>query len=247
MQQTGGAGCKAGGMHQRSLAILRVGLELAERVCSGTFSRNSSASAAGIHRSASVSGTDCPDPRGPHGQSHPTLGQARGYSDSGWLRGHIARANPLWRALRNDAQVLAIFTGAEHYISPNWYPSKYEHGKVAADMELCRRARQRLHPVCGRRLLATGFCDLVDRYSRAGTGPSLARERCAGGLYSGNVLRAIIGFEITISNISGKFNGSQNRPAADRAGAMTGLLAEGATPEKIWRRELVPGLEELTY
>ena len=48
----------------------------------------------------------------------------------GVLRGHIARANSLWRELSPDAPVLAIFSGADAYISPNWYASKVEHGKV---------------------------------------------------------------------------------------------------------------------
>ena len=51
-------------------------------------------------------------------------------ASSGVLRGHIARANPLWRELAPAAAVLAIFTGADSYVSPNWYPSKQEHGKV---------------------------------------------------------------------------------------------------------------------
>ena len=46
------------------------------------------------------------------------------------LRGHIARANSLWRELAADAPVLAIFTGADSYVSPTWYPSRREHGKV---------------------------------------------------------------------------------------------------------------------
>ena len=48
----------------------------------------------------------------------------------GVLRGHLARANSLWRELKPEAQVLAVFTGADSYVSPDWYPSKREHGKV---------------------------------------------------------------------------------------------------------------------
>src|SRR5476651_1600625 len=48
----------------------------------------------------------------------------------GTLKGHIARANSLWRDLEAGAEVLAIFQGASHYISPNWYVTKREHGKV---------------------------------------------------------------------------------------------------------------------
>ena len=48
----------------------------------------------------------------------------------GWLRGHIARANSLWRELEAQAPVLAVFRGADAYVSPDWYPSKAEQGKV---------------------------------------------------------------------------------------------------------------------
>lgn len=48
----------------------------------------------------------------------------------GLLRGHIARANSLWRELNRGAEVLAVSTGAQHYISPGTYPSKQQHGKV---------------------------------------------------------------------------------------------------------------------
>ena len=46
------------------------------------------------------------------------------------LRGHVARANPLWREALPAEPVLAIFTGADGYVTPSWYPSKREHGKV---------------------------------------------------------------------------------------------------------------------
>src|SRR5262245_19534512 len=48
----------------------------------------------------------------------------------GTLRGHVARANPLWKSVADGAQALAIFQGNDHYVSPAWYPAKREHGKV---------------------------------------------------------------------------------------------------------------------
>ena len=46
------------------------------------------------------------------------------------LRGHIARANPLWQALESGQEVLAVFQGPQSYVTPSWYPSKREHGRV---------------------------------------------------------------------------------------------------------------------
>src|SRR5690606_39173358 len=49
---------------------------------------------------------------------------------AGVLQGHVARANPVWQKLQDESDVLAIFQGPNHYISPSWYPSKKEHGRV---------------------------------------------------------------------------------------------------------------------
>src|SRR5688572_15560552 len=48
----------------------------------------------------------------------------------GTLRGHVARANPLWRAFNAEVEVIAVFQGAQGYITPSWYPTKAQTGKV---------------------------------------------------------------------------------------------------------------------
>src|SRR5579862_5746647 len=63
------------------------------------------------------------------GNHVPMLWSAR-EGTAGVLRGHLAKANPLWKALDPDAPVLVMFMGADHYITPSWYPAKKEHGKV---------------------------------------------------------------------------------------------------------------------
>src|SRR5512142_3069539 len=64
------------------------------------------------------------------GASHlPLLHHAAG-EGPGVLRGHLARVNPQWREYRPDSEALAIFHGPQHYITPRWYPSKEEHGRV---------------------------------------------------------------------------------------------------------------------
>jgi transcriptional regulator len=156
---------------------------------------------------------------------------------NGWLRGHIARANPLWRELENDARVLAIFTGAGQYISPSWYPSKHERGKAvptwnyaAVHVNGCIRF---VEDAAWLRDLVTSLTDIHEheRVNRWHVSDAPAN-------YIDGMLRAIIGFEITISTIVGKFKGSQNRSEADRAGVTSALLAEGVPPEEA--AELVP-------
>jgi transcriptional regulator len=60
------------------------------------------------------------------------------------LRGHVARANPLWRETRADIEVLVVFQGPQAYISPGWYATKAETGKVVPTWNYIRRARGRL-------------------------------------------------------------------------------------------------------
>ena len=156
---------------------------------------------------------------------------------SGWLRGHIARANPLWRELRNAAEVLAIFAGAEHYISPSWYPSKQEHGKAVPTWNYAT-----VHISGSIRFVedASWLHDFVTSLTDVHEQERVNRWQVsdAPADYIQGMLRAIIGFEVTISSIVGKFKGSQNRPAADRAGVTAALLAEGSTPAEV--AELVP-------
>jgi transcriptional regulator len=155
----------------------------------------------------------------------------------GWLRGHIARANPLWHELSNGATVLAIFSGAEHYISPSWYPSKHEHGKAVPTWNYAA-----VHISGSIRFVedASWLHDFVSSLTDIHEQEQVNRWHVsdAPADYIQVMLRAIIGFEVTISSIVGKFKGSQNRSAADRAAVTTALLAEGSTPEAI--AELVP-------
>jgi len=166
----------------------------------------------------------------------PLQGQLESHG-RGWLRGHIARANPLWRDLKNDAAVLAIFAGAGHYISPSWYPSKQVHGKAVPTWNYAV-----VHISGSIRFIddAPWLQDLVGSLTDAHEQKRLNRWHIndAPADYIQGMLRAIVGFEIKISRIVGKFKGSQNRPAGDRAGVRAALLAEGRTLVDV--AELVP-------
>src|SRR5881396_2389688 len=101
----------------------------------------------------------------------------------GTLRGHVARANPLWQRLSAaSAPAIAIFQGPQAYISPSWYPSKHADGK-AVPWAVSDAPR-----------------DFIDR-----------------------MLGAIVGIEMPLARIEGKWKVSQNRPFADRLGVDAGL------------------------
>jgi transcriptional regulator len=130
----------------------------------------------------------------------------------GWLRGHIARANSLWRELPSGAGVLAIFAGAEHHISPSWYPSKGQDGKVVPTWNY---ATVHIKGVIRFMDDAAWLRELVGSLTETNEHGRLNRWHVndAPEDYLDGMLRAIVGFEILISNVIGKFKGSQNRSA----------------------------------
>jgi transcriptional regulator len=142
---------------------------------------------------------------------------------------HMARANPQWESL-DGTQVLVIFTGAEHYISPSWYQSKEEHGKVVPTWNYTA-----VH--------VTGHSRVFEGESLYPHLRELTRENELGhGLgwdiadapreWVEGLIKAIVGIEIAIERIEGKWKLSQNRPERDREGVIAGLDALG-TPRGV--------------
>jgi len=155
----------------------------------------------------------------------------------GWLRGHVARANSLWRELRPDAQVLAVFTGADSYVSPNWYPSKREHGKVVPTWNYAAvHVRGNIRFIEDVAWLREFVGALTDAHERGRDSPWQVSDAPAD--YIEGMLRAIVGFEIRISDIVGKFKGGQNRSPADRAAVHAALCVAGRSPAEA--AELAP-------
>ncbi len=142
----------------------------------------------------------------------------------GTLKGHIARANSLWRDLEAGAEVLAIFQGASHYISPSWYPSKREHGKVVPTWNYTVvHARGHIVWKQDAGWLRAFLETLTDRHERHSETPWHVSDAPAD--YIDQMLKAIVGFEIAIESLTGKWKLSQNRAADDRAGVVSSLSA----------------------
>jgi transcriptional regulator len=142
----------------------------------------------------------------------------------GTLKGHIARANSLWRDVNSGEEVLAIFQGASHYISPNWYPSKLTHGQVVPTWNYTVvHARGRITWIKDTAWLREFLQTLTARHERGSANPW--RMSDAPGKYIDGMLAAIVGFEIAIETLTGKWKLSQNRSSEDRAGVVTALSA----------------------
>ena len=143
----------------------------------------------------------------------------------GRLIAHVARANPIVGDLSDGSEVLAVFQGAEAYVSPSWYPSKAEGGRVVPTWNYVTvqvRGRARL-------VDDAGFVrEVVERLTnRAEAGrPEPWAVADAPEAYIAGQLRGIVGLEIAITAVSGKWKVSQNRATADRAGVAAGMAAE---------------------
>jgi len=143
----------------------------------------------------------------------------------GVLRAHVARANALWRETRDDVDALVVFQGPHGYVSPAWYPSKAEHGKVVPTWNYVMvQARGRLRAVDDKAWLRAFVTRLTDHHEGGRAAPWAVTDAPADFIEA--TLGAIVGIEIALSSLVGKWKVSQNRAAADRAGVVDGLLRE---------------------
>jgi transcriptional regulator len=140
----------------------------------------------------------------------------------GCIRGHIARANPLWRDYRAETQALAIFQGPQVYISPSFYPSKAETGEVVPTWNYAV-----VHASGTLRFIqdAGWLRDFVAGLTEAHEAPRSMPWKIGDAPvpYIDKMLSLIVGFEFSIATLSGKWKVSQNRSQADRAGVMRNL------------------------
>jgi transcriptional regulator len=136
------------------------------------------------------------------------------------LQGHVARGNELAKA--NGAQVLVMFQAAHGYISPNWYPSKHETGREVPTWNYAVvHVHGRLR-VIEDKLWLRGFLErLTDRHEA--TQPKPWHVSDAPEDHVEKMLKLIVGLEVTIDRIEGKFKLSQNHRDANRAGVIEGL------------------------
>jgi transcriptional regulator len=146
---------------------------------------------------------------------------------------HMARANPQWRSVPHDATVpaLAVVADAEAYVSPSWYASKAEHGRVVptwnySAVHLTGRLRRIEDPAW----LLDAVRLLTDQHESRRTAPWSVADAPAA--YVEKQLRAIVGLELTIERVEGKAKLSQNRSEEDRAGVVAGLRGEGGARER---------------
>lgn len=148
----------------------------------------------------------------------------------GTLRLHIARANPQWRELAAIEQCLVVFRGPQGYVTPSWYATKRETGKVVPTWNYTMvQVRGRPRIVDDEAWLRRQLEDLT--FSREGRRAAPWQVDDAPADFIAAQMRVIVGVEIPILGIEGKWKMSQNRPEADRLGVVAGFREAGEAGE----------------
>src|SRR5579872_3451668 len=133
--------------------------------------------------------------------------------EAGVLRGHVARANPVWKA--GEGEALAIFLGPHAYVSPNWYPSKAATGKAVPTWNyITVHAGGTIRWNQDAAWLRAHVTQLSETHE--GLRPDPWKISDAPESYIETMLRGIVGFELEIVQLDGKYKLTQNRDAADR-------------------------------
>jgi len=144
----------------------------------------------------------------------------------GTLQGHVARANPLWKAGNVAGEVLVVFQGDESYISPSGYATKAEHGKVVPTWNYATvHAYGELKVIEDPAWIFGQISALTATNEAALPQPWAVTDAPAD--YIEKMLGAIVGIEITINRLLGKWKVSQNQPAANQASLIAALEKAG--------------------
>jgi transcriptional regulator len=142
----------------------------------------------------------------------------------GTLRGHVARSNPVWRHFGSTPEALAIFQGPHSYVTPSWYAAKQADGKVVPTWNYAVvHAYGQPTAVEEPDWLRAHVTQLTSAHESQRAEPWHVAD--APRDYVEQMLKGIVGIEMTITRIQGKWKVSQNRQVADRRGVVAGLRA----------------------
>jgi transcriptional regulator len=143
----------------------------------------------------------------------------------GTLSGHLARANSQWTGAESDVEALAIFLGPHAYVSPSWYPTKAESGKVVPTWNyVAIHAYGKLRLIDDADWKLAHVAKLTHSHESQRAKPWAVSD--APPDFIRGMVNAIIGFELPIARLEGKWKMSQNRPMADQAGVVEALGRE---------------------
>lgn len=149
----------------------------------------------------------------------------------GTLQGHIARANPLFGEIGEGIEALAIFHGPQSYITPSWYATKKETGKVVPTWNYAVvHVSGVLRVVDNASWLRAQLNALTNQNEASFAKPWAVSD--APKDYIDKIMAAIVGIEMTITKMLGKWKVSQNQPAQNQRGVIAGLNESGLANSK---------------
>jgi transcriptional regulator len=152
------------------------------------------------------------------------LDSSRG--EFGTLIGHVARANPIWQEAPCSVPGVVTFRGPQTYITPSWYPSKHEHGKAVPTWNYAVvTAHGRSEFIHDRDWLYEHLRQLTGIHEEPQALPWKVEDAPAD--FTEKLVAAIVGVEIPIQRLEGKWKTNQNRPEGDKLGVVAGLVGKG--------------------
>ena len=144
----------------------------------------------------------------------------------GRLMGHLARANSQWKSTPDGSTALAVIVGPSGYVSPSWYATKRETGRVVPTWDyVAVHAHGTVRFFDEREQLLELVTRLTDRHEHTRAAPWKVRDAPLD--YLDSLLKNIVGVELTITRLEGQWKASQNKSEADRRGVEEGLREEG--------------------
>jgi transcriptional regulator len=160
------------------------------------------------------------------------------FAPKGRLQLHVAKANGQWRDIRDGAPVLVVFQGVDSYVTPSWYETKRETGKVVPTWNYAMvQVRGPARIIEEAEWLRKQIGALTAQHESKRAEPWAVEDAPADFIVS--QIKGIVGIEIDIVEISGKWKVSQNRPVADQRGVIEGLLEGNPSADAARMAELV--------
>jgi len=151
--------------------------------------------------------------------------------DQGVLSGHLARASPLWQAVQAEQPVMAVFHGPHAYVTPSWYATKTQTGMVVPTWNyVVAHVRGTLRVIEDAHWLRAHLAALTAQQEAAFEQPWQLEDAPAG--FIDKLMQAVVGIEIEITQLTGKWKVSQNQPLTNQLGVLQGLGASEATHGK---------------
>ncbi len=143
----------------------------------------------------------------------------------GTLVGHVARANPIWREQPSEVPGIVTFQGPQAYVTPSWYPSKHEHGKAVPTWNYAVvHAHGVPRFIQDKAWLYDHVTQITTRHEASQALPWAVADAPVD--YMDKMLASIVGVEIPILRLDGKWKMGQNRSESDQLGVVAGLTAK---------------------